>query len=157
MPDPLKEARGGYNACYTSAISRAMGAQEAAGFMRVIENLKEIVAVAQDTSIFEPRNFDRAVPAIADPIFGRLRNLTFTYPIGTGPLEQTDHSPPRRRRREGLRLRSEFRGPSRCRPNRRESLTVQPINHSLIGAIIHEGRDDVGVEDDHSSKRLLIL
>jgi hypothetical protein len=66
MPAALLEARGGYNACYTSPISRAMRAQEAAGFMRVIENLKEIVAVTQDVSIFDPLNFDRAVPAIAD-------------------------------------------------------------------------------------------
>ena len=66
MPPQLKEARGGYNACYTSPISRAMRAQEAAGFMRVVENLKEIVAVTQDVSIMDPLDFDVAVPAMAD-------------------------------------------------------------------------------------------
>ncbi len=88
MPDPLKEARGGCNACYTSPISRAMGAQEAAGFMRVVKNLKEIVAVAQDTSIFEPRNFDRAAPAIAAPIRGHAQPHLIHIQLESDPLSR---------------------------------------------------------------------
>ncbi|MBV8096599.1 MAG: hypothetical protein JO110_25825, partial [Acetobacteraceae bacterium] len=66
MPALLKEARGAYETVYTSPISRAMRAQEAAGFMRVIEVVKELVAVTQDPSLLDPFDFDAAIPDISD-------------------------------------------------------------------------------------------
>jgi hypothetical protein len=43
-----------------------MRAQEAAGFMRTVESVKEIMAVTQDPSLMDPFDFDVAIPAIAD-------------------------------------------------------------------------------------------
>lgn len=66
MPPLLKEARGAYQTVYTSPLSRAMRAQEAAGFMRTVENVKELVAITQDPSLLDPFDFDTAIPAIAE-------------------------------------------------------------------------------------------
>jgi hypothetical protein len=65
MPGILKEARGEYETKYTSPIARAMQAQEAAGFMRTVESVKELVNITQDPSLLDQFNFDNAVPAIA--------------------------------------------------------------------------------------------
>jgi hypothetical protein len=66
MPQLLREAKGAYNVVYTSPLSRAMRAQEAAGFMRTVESVKELVNITGDASLLDPFNFDVAVPAIAD-------------------------------------------------------------------------------------------
>jgi hypothetical protein len=66
MPDILKEAKGEYQVVYTSPLSRAMRAQEAAGFMRTVENVKELVAITSDPSLLDPFDFDVAIPQIAE-------------------------------------------------------------------------------------------
>jgi hypothetical protein len=67
LPPEMRE-RGSvsYDVVYTSPISRAMRAQEAAGFMRTVETAKEIVNITQDPSYLFPFNFDVAIPAIAE-------------------------------------------------------------------------------------------
>jgi len=66
MPPLLKEAKGAYHAVYTAPISRAMKAQEAAGFIRTVESVKELVNITGDPSLLDPFNFDVAIPAIAE-------------------------------------------------------------------------------------------
>jgi hypothetical protein len=66
MPKLLKEAKGAYEVVYTSPMSKAMRAQEAAGFMRTLETVKELVQITGDTSLLDPFAFERAVPEIAD-------------------------------------------------------------------------------------------
>ncbi len=66
MPEELREAEGEYQIVYTSPLSRAMRAQEAAGFMRTIESAMTIVNITQDPSVLDPFNFDVAIPMIAD-------------------------------------------------------------------------------------------
>lgn len=67
MPPRLREAGGLSMAgvVFTSPLARAMKAQEAAGFFRTIEGVKELVAVTQDQSLLDRFDFDVAVPAIA--------------------------------------------------------------------------------------------
>lgn len=65
MPPRLREAQGEYQVVYTSPLSRAAKAQEVAGFMRTIEYLREIAAVTQDMSVFDPVDFDASTPEIA--------------------------------------------------------------------------------------------
>jgi len=65
MPPRLQEARGEYQTVYTSPLARAQRAQEAAGFYRTVENIKELAAVSQDMSLFDRFDFDTAVPDIA--------------------------------------------------------------------------------------------
>lgn len=66
MPPVLREARGEYQVVYTSPLSRAMRAQEAAGFIRTLEVVKELVNITQDQSLLDPFNFDVSTPAIAE-------------------------------------------------------------------------------------------
>jgi hypothetical protein len=66
MPEVLREAQGEYSVVYTSPLSRAMRAQEAAGFIRSVEVAKEIVNITQDPSFLDPFDFDVAMPEIAD-------------------------------------------------------------------------------------------
>lgn len=66
MPPRLKEAHGAYTATYTGPLSRAMRAQEAAGFIRTVETVKELVNVTQDASLLDTFDFDTAIPAIAE-------------------------------------------------------------------------------------------
>lgn len=66
LPPALKEAQGEYHVVYTSPLSRAQRAQEAAGFMRTLETVKELVSITQDPSLLDQFNFDTAVPAIAE-------------------------------------------------------------------------------------------
>ena len=66
MPPRLREAKGAYSIVYTSPLSKAMRAQEAAGFMRTLESVKELVNITGDTSLLDPFEFDTAVPGIAD-------------------------------------------------------------------------------------------
>jgi hypothetical protein len=66
MPPRLKEAGGAYNVVYTSPLSKAMKAQEAAGFFRTIEGVKELVAITGDHSLLDPFDFPTATRAIAN-------------------------------------------------------------------------------------------
>ena len=66
MPGLLIEARGEYQTVYTSPLSRAQRAQEAAGFIRTVETAKELVAITQDQSLLDRFDFDTALPEIAE-------------------------------------------------------------------------------------------
>jgi hypothetical protein len=66
MPPRLVEAGGSYDVNYTSPLARAMRAQNASGFMRTVESVKELVQITGDTSLLHPFNFKVAIPAIAD-------------------------------------------------------------------------------------------
>ena len=66
MPPELREAEGEYAVQYTSPLAKAAKAQEAAGFMRTLQAVTEVVNVTQDQSPLDRFNFDVAVPAIAD-------------------------------------------------------------------------------------------
>lgn len=66
MPPELREAGGEYSVVSTSPLAKAMRAQEAAGFMRTLENVRELVAITQDPSLLDPFDFDVAIPAIAE-------------------------------------------------------------------------------------------
>jgi hypothetical protein len=66
MPSALREAGGEYEVIDTSPLAMARKAGEAAGFMRTIESVKELVNITQDPSLLDPFAFDRAVPAIAE-------------------------------------------------------------------------------------------
>ncbi len=69
MPGVVAEylrAGGSLETTYTNPLARAMRAQEAAGFMRTVETVKELVAVTGDTSLLDPFEFQVAIPEIAD-------------------------------------------------------------------------------------------
>ena len=66
MPPRLKEAGGEYSVQYTSPLARAMKAQEAAGFMRTVEIVTNVVNASQDPSLLDMFDFEVALPAIAD-------------------------------------------------------------------------------------------
>lgn len=66
MPDRLKEAKGDYQVVYTSPMSRAMRAQETAGFIRTVESVKELVNITGDPALLDTFNFDAAIPEIAE-------------------------------------------------------------------------------------------
>lgn len=70
MPPLLREAGGEYMVEYTSPLARAMRAQEATGFFRSVEMVKEIVNITQDMSLLDPFDFDTALPEIAEDIMG---------------------------------------------------------------------------------------
>jgi hypothetical protein len=67
MPAVMREAMGHYrhSPIYTSPIARAMRAQEAAGFIRTVESVKELVNITGDASLLDPFDFDTAIPQIA--------------------------------------------------------------------------------------------
>lgn len=66
MPPRLREAQGEYAVVYTSPLSRAMRAQETAGFLRTVQSVQELVNITQDPSLLDQFDFDTAVPAIAE-------------------------------------------------------------------------------------------
>lgn len=66
MPPRLREAGGEYRIIDTSPLALAAKMGEAAGFIRTVENVRELVNVTQDASLLDPFNFDVAVPAIAN-------------------------------------------------------------------------------------------
>ena len=51
---------------YDSPLSRMARAEEAAGLFRLVDWMKEVVAVTQDPSPLDHINWDEAVPDIAD-------------------------------------------------------------------------------------------
>lgn len=70
MPPRMKEAaRSGaliHTTVHTSPLSKAMRAQEAAGFFRTVEGVKELVAITGDHSLLDPFDFTAATRGIAD-------------------------------------------------------------------------------------------
>ena len=70
MPPRMKEAaRSGalvHSTIHTSPLSKAMQAQEAAGFFRTVEGVKELVAVTGDHSLLDPFDFTAATRGIAE-------------------------------------------------------------------------------------------
>jgi len=65
MPDRLREAMGSYEVVDTSPLSLAASAGEVAGFMRTVEQIRELVNVTGDVSLLDPIDFDTATPEIA--------------------------------------------------------------------------------------------
>lgn len=65
MPPRLREAMGHYEVTDTSPLSLAARAGEAAGFMRTVEQVRELVNITQDPSLLDPFDFDVATPEIA--------------------------------------------------------------------------------------------
>jgi len=70
LPDRLREARGEYEVVDTSPLALAARANEAAGFIRTVESVKELVNITQDAGLLDPFDFDTAVPEIA-----RIQNV----------------------------------------------------------------------------------
>ena len=70
MPPRLREARGEYEIVDTSPLALAARAGEAAGFIRTVESVKELVNITQDPSLLDPFDFDTAVPEIS-----RIQNV----------------------------------------------------------------------------------
>ncbi len=66
MPPELREAEGAYSVVYKSPLARAARAQEAGGFTRTLEIVRELVNVTQDASLLDPFDFDVAIPDIAE-------------------------------------------------------------------------------------------
>ena len=65
MPPRLRDARGEYDVVDTSPLAKAAKAGQAAGFMRTVESVRELVNVTQDLSLLDSFDFDAAVPEIA--------------------------------------------------------------------------------------------
>jgi len=65
MPPRLREAMGDYQVTDTSPLAMAASAGASAGFMRVIETVRELVNVTQDQSLLDPFDFHTAIPEIA--------------------------------------------------------------------------------------------
>jgi len=65
MPPRLREAQGHYEITDTSPLSLAAAAGKAAGFLRTVEQVRELVNVTQDQSLLDPFDFMTAIPEIA--------------------------------------------------------------------------------------------
>jgi hypothetical protein len=66
MPPRLAEADGAYEVSDTSPLSLAASAGKAAGFLRTVEQVRELVNVTQDPSHLDRFDFDTAIPEIAN-------------------------------------------------------------------------------------------
>lgn len=65
VPPIMREAKAEFHTVYTSPLSRAMRAQEVAGFQRTLETVTQIVNVTQDPSSLDIFDLDVALPDIA--------------------------------------------------------------------------------------------
>lgn len=65
MPPRLREAMGAYEITDTSPLAEAAKAGKAAGFLRTVEQVRELVNITQDPSLLDPFDFDTATPEIA--------------------------------------------------------------------------------------------
>lgn len=65
MPPRLREAKGAYEITDTSPLSLAASAGRAAGFLRTLEQVRELVNITQDMSLLDPFDFDTAIPEIS--------------------------------------------------------------------------------------------
>ena len=66
MPQELIEAQGEFELEYDSPLSRAQKAEEAAGYMRTMEAVTNLVSVTGDPAPFDNFNMDVIVPSIAE-------------------------------------------------------------------------------------------
>ena len=66
MPPRLKEAMGAYEVTDTSPLAMAARAGKAAGFLRTVSTVSELVNITQDQSLLDPFDFDTAIPEIAE-------------------------------------------------------------------------------------------
>lgn len=66
MPQALLEAKGEYTIQYESPLSRAQRAEEASGFMRLVEMGLQIWGVKQDSTILDHLDFDAAASDLAE-------------------------------------------------------------------------------------------
>ncbi len=66
MPPALREAGGRYKARYDSPLSRAQRAEEASGFLRMVEMSLKIAVEAQRADALDWADFDSAMPDLAD-------------------------------------------------------------------------------------------
>jgi hypothetical protein len=64
MPPRLREANGAYEVSDTSPLSLAASAGKAAGFLRTVEQVRELVNVTQDQSLLDPFDFMTAIPEL---------------------------------------------------------------------------------------------
>jgi hypothetical protein len=58
-PPRLMEAKGSYKVVYTSPLSKAQHAQEVAGTLRVLENIRELIAISGDPGPLDNFNLDK--------------------------------------------------------------------------------------------------
>jgi hypothetical protein len=65
-PRVLIEAGGEYSVIHTSPLAKAMRAQNASGFWRTVDQVKEIVGITQDPSLLDPFDFETAIPETAE-------------------------------------------------------------------------------------------
>lgn len=65
MPGLLREARGQYEVVDTSPLALARRTGQAAGFLRTVETVRELVNITQDMSLLDRFDFDTAIPEIA--------------------------------------------------------------------------------------------
>lgn len=66
MPPALREAGGRYKVRYDSPLSRAQRAEEASGFLRMLEISLKVAVEAQRPEAMDWANFDVAMPELAD-------------------------------------------------------------------------------------------
>jgi hypothetical protein len=66
MPLIVQQMQDHYRVEYDSPLSRAQRSEGAAGFMQVVNQARDIVAVTQDPSIMDNFDFDAALPDIAE-------------------------------------------------------------------------------------------
>lgn len=83
MPQAVLEAEGRYTVRYDSPLSKMARAEEAAGFVRLVEWMKGYVEVTQDPSIFDYVNLDEAIPAMAD-----IQSVPVAWMNGLPQIEQ---------------------------------------------------------------------
>ncbi len=66
MPQVLVEAGGHYKVEYDSPLTRAARAEEAAGLMRTIESVLQVVNITQNPEPLDHFNWDRIIPDVSD-------------------------------------------------------------------------------------------
>lgn len=66
MPPAMREAGGRYKVRYDSPLSRAQRAEEASGFLRMLELSLKVAVEAQRPDALDWADFDTAMPAMAD-------------------------------------------------------------------------------------------
>jgi hypothetical protein len=66
MPPRLAEAKGEYKVVYTSPLAKAQRAGEVSGFTRTLDIAHQVAQATGDTSIYDPFDFQVALPDIAD-------------------------------------------------------------------------------------------
>src|SRR5690606_21617155 len=65
-PSALLDAGGGFKVEYTSPMSRAQRAEEAAGLLRSVESVASVVALTQDPIPLDWYDWDAIVPELSD-------------------------------------------------------------------------------------------